>query len=185
MQIRWMQVQISSVFYVFLFLFKSEGCWFESRHSKTIKFCLHKYEIFPPLFSSKGLCTCRTMVKVTKKYSTQKRRLGFAALYTYSYFMPGTHYTVPLRHRTLMNVFFIYKLVRYWHVIKVVFGIHTTWVCIFKYFNYFWNYNYLNHILIQFLFASYRGRRRLWWWTCCQLRCLGQNYNSCYTALKG
>ena len=65
----------------FLFYSKSEGCWFESKHSKTLKLCLHKYEIFPPLFSSKGLHTCRTMVKVTEKYSTQKRRLGFAALY--------------------------------------------------------------------------------------------------------
>ena len=73
----------SNLFRILLFFLysKSEGCWFESRHSKDIKFCLHKYEIFPPLFSSKGLRTCPTTVKVTKKYSTQKRRLGFATLY--------------------------------------------------------------------------------------------------------
>ena len=82
----WKAVQMdagSNLYRILLFLLysKSEGCWFESRHSKAIKFCLHKYEIFPPLFSSKGLRTCPTTVKVTKKYSTQKRRLGFAALY--------------------------------------------------------------------------------------------------------
>ena len=76
-----MQVQTSKEFYFSFFYSKSQGCWFESRHSKAIKFCLHEYEIFPHLFSSKDLRTCPTMVKVTTKYSTQKRRLGFAALY--------------------------------------------------------------------------------------------------------
>ena len=77
-----MQVQISSVFYIFFFIpnLKDVGSNPDTV-SKTLKLCLHKYEIFPPLFSSKGLRTCRTMVKVTEKYSTQKRRLGFAALY--------------------------------------------------------------------------------------------------------
>ena len=82
MQTKWMQVQISSVFYIFFFIpnLKDVGSNPDTV-SKTLKLCLHKYEIFPPLFSSKGLRTCRTMVKVTEKYSTQKRRLGFAALY--------------------------------------------------------------------------------------------------------
>ena len=82
MQTKWMQVQTSSVFYIFFFIpnLKDVGSNPDTV-SKTLKLCLHKYEIFPPLFSSKGLRTCRTMVKVTEKYSTQKRRLGFAALY--------------------------------------------------------------------------------------------------------
>ena len=59
-------------FYFFFFYSNSEGCWFESSHSKTIKLCLHKYEIFPPLFSSKGLCTCPTNVTIVKSTILRK-----------------------------------------------------------------------------------------------------------------
>ena len=72
---------------LFLLYSKSEGCWFGSRHSKAIKFRLQKYEIFPPLFSSKGLRTCmphhgKSHYKVL--YSEKSTRLCRSV---YSYFM--------------------------------------------------------------------------------------------------
>ena len=67
-------------------------------------FCLHKYEIFPPLFSSKGLRTCTAMVKVTpKSYSTERRRHGFDALYIVTLCHPSTFQRVDQTHNFALN----------------------------------------------------------------------------------
>ena len=71
MQIRRIQVHNYSVFYFFFFISNMKDVGSNLENNKSIKFCLHKFEIFPPLFPIKGLC------HQGKKYYTQKRRLGF------------------------------------------------------------------------------------------------------------